>query len=43
MNPARDPFEAMLAWFHDVLSKAGAFDEDAAERAAGNAPDHAGD
>ena len=43
MNPARDPFEAMLAWFHDCLSKASAFDEDAAERAADNAPDHAGD
>ena len=43
MNPARDPFEAMLAWFHDLLSKAGAFDEDAAERASDNAPDHAGD
>ena len=39
----RDPFEALLAWFHDVLSKAGAFDEDAAERAADNAPDHAGE
>jgi hypothetical protein len=26
-----------------ILSKAGAFDEDAAERAADNAPDHAGD